>query len=136
MEEQWNVEIARRVEELNSGKVKPFLGKPHAVRSLPSSTAVNPLEIHPEALEEFKSAVMWYRERSEIAARNFVAELDHAVELVTESPERWPSGEHGIRKICPETFSVRDHLPNNRGEDPDSGFAHGHRLPGYWKQGR
>jgi len=47
---------------------------------------------------------MWYRERSEIAARNFVAELDRAVELVTESPERWPSGEHGIRKFVLRRF--------------------------------
>jgi hypothetical protein len=61
--------------------------------------AAKPLQIHPAALAELKSAVAWYRERSHIAALNFVAELDRAVDLVIASPDRWPSGEHGTRKF-------------------------------------
>jgi hypothetical protein len=38
--------------------------------------AVNPLEIHPPALSELKSAMVWYLERSESAALSFANELD------------------------------------------------------------
>jgi hypothetical protein len=43
--------------------------------------AAKPLDVHPEALEEWKSAVTWYLERNETAAVNFVAELDQANRL-------------------------------------------------------
>jgi len=35
--------------------------------------AAKPLDLHPEALEEWKSAVAWYLERNETAAVNFVS---------------------------------------------------------------
>lgn len=47
-----------------------------------------PLDIHPAALDELKSAVAWYQERNETAALNFVTELDRAIDLVTASPRR------------------------------------------------
>lgn len=39
------------------------------------------IEIHPAALAELKSAVTWYLERSEPAAREFVADVDRAIAL-------------------------------------------------------
>ena len=44
--------------------------------------AVKPLEIHPEALAELKSALSWYLERNETAAVKFAAELDRAMDLL------------------------------------------------------
>ena len=41
----------------------------------------NPLEIHPAALSDLKSALAWYLDRSETAAAKFVAEVDRAVGL-------------------------------------------------------
>jgi hypothetical protein len=40
--------------------------------------ASKPLEIHPAALEEYKSALAWYMERSSITAGRFVTDLEHA----------------------------------------------------------
>jgi len=62
------------------------------------------LEFHPAALEELKSAVTWYRDRSEPAAVKFVAELDRGVDLILESPGRWPGGEHATRKFVLRRF--------------------------------
>jgi len=71
------------------------------------------IEIHPAALAELKSAVEWYLERSEPAAREFVAEVDRAIALVIESPRRWPLA--GLRaqhaQICFAAVSFRGHLP-------------------------
>ena len=62
------------------------------------------IEIHPAALAELKSAVEWYLERSEPAAREFVAEVDRAIALVIESPRRWPVCEHNTRKFVLRRF--------------------------------
>jgi plasmid stabilization system protein ParE len=92
------------------------------------------IEIHPAALAELKSAVEWYLERSEPAAQEFVAAVDHAIALVIESPRRWPAGEHGTRKFVLQRFPFAVTY-----REKDSGvqvlaFAHGHRRPGYWKE--
>ena len=49
-----------------------------------------PLEVHPEAVLEAQAAYIWYRDRNHTAAEAFLAELDRAVELISESPMRWP----------------------------------------------
>jgi hypothetical protein len=42
--------------------------------------AAKPLDIHPAALTELKSAVTWYDKRSASAGDGFVAEIDRAIE--------------------------------------------------------
>lgn len=91
------------------------------------------IQIHPDALTELKSALEWYLERSERAAREFVAEVDQAVSLVAGSPRRWPGGELNTRKFVLRRFPFAILY-----REKDSGvqvlaFAHGHRRPGYWK---
>jgi plasmid stabilization system protein ParE len=74
--------------------------------------AAKPLDIHPAVLAEFKSAVRWYLDRSETAAKNFVAEVDRAKSLITESPRRWPAAEGNTRKFvlqrCPYALIYRE----------------------------
>jgi len=62
------------------------------------------LDIHPAALAELKSAVAWYLVRSEVAAKNFVAEVDRAVDLIAKWPERWPGGERNTRRFVLQRF--------------------------------
>ncbi len=66
--------------------------------------AVKPLDLHPAALTELKSAVAWYLEQNETAALNFVAEMDRAIDLVIAYPGRWPRGERGTRKFVLQRF--------------------------------
>jgi hypothetical protein len=44
------------------------------------------------------------RERNETAAEAFLAELDRAVELISESPMRWPNYLHGTRRFLLRRF--------------------------------
>jgi plasmid stabilization system protein ParE len=62
------------------------------------------IEIHPAALEELKSTVEWYLQRSQPAAEQFVAEVDRAIALVVESPRRWLVGEHNTRRFVLQRF--------------------------------
>ena len=77
-----------------------------------------PLEIHPAALSDSKSALAWYLDRSETAAAKFVDEVDRAVGLVIASPERWPAGEHDTRKFVlsrfPFAIVYRENNPRSR----------------------
>jgi len=95
--------------------------------------AAKPLEIHPFALAELKSAVGWYLERNETAAGKFVAELDRAIDLLIASPRRWPVGEHGSRKLVLRRFPFAIVYREKRAVVQVLAIAHGHRRPGYWK---
>jgi plasmid stabilization system protein ParE len=92
------------------------------------------LDIHPAGLAELKSAVGWYMERSEPAAKEFVAEVDRAVDLVMKSPRRWPAGEHATRKFILQRFPFAVTYREKESSIQVLAFAHGHRQPGYWKE--
>ena len=69
------------------------------------------IEIHPAALAELKSAVEWYLERSEPAAQEFVAAVDHAIALVNRVHQ--DVGRPGARypQIRFAAIPLRGHLP-------------------------
>jgi plasmid stabilization system protein ParE len=92
------------------------------------------IEIHPAALAELKSAVEWYLERSEPAAREFVAEVDRAIALVMKSPRRWPAGEHSTHRFVLQRFPFAITYRERNSGVQILAFAHGHRRPGYWKE--
>jgi plasmid stabilization system protein ParE len=58
-----------------------------------------PVEVHPEAVLEAQAAYRWYRDPNGTAAEAFLAELDRAVELISENPTRWPIHLHGTRRF-------------------------------------
>jgi len=95
--------------------------------------AAKPLELHPEALAEWKAAVTWYLERNETAAGNFVAELDQAIDLIAASPQRWPKGLHRTRKFVLQRFPFAIIYRERETDVQVLAIAHGHRRPGYWK---
>ena len=95
--------------------------------------AVKALAIHPAALAELRSAVLWYLERSESAAEKFAAELYHAIDLIVGAPQRWPSGEHGARKFALSRFPYAVIYKEKPTMIQILAVAHGHRRPGYWK---
>src|SRR6266852_3345082 len=94
----------------------------------------NPLEIHPAALSDLKSALAWYLDRSETAAAKFVDEVDRAVGLVIASPARWPAGEHDTRKFVLSRFPFAIVYREKQSAIQILAIAHGHRNPGYWKE--
>ncbi len=95
--------------------------------------AAKPLEIHPSALAELKSALSWYLERNESAAVKFAAEIDRAMELLIAAPQRWPGGEHGSRKFVLRRFPFAIVYREKQAVIQVLAIAHGHRRPGYWK---
>ncbi|MGA7687007.1 MAG: type II toxin-antitoxin system RelE/ParE family toxin [Terriglobales bacterium] len=95
--------------------------------------AAKPLDIHPAALAELKSAVVWYDQRSESAGDAFVAQIDHAIDLITADPKRWPQGERGTRRFVLSRFPYAVVYYEKPTTIQILAFAHGHRSPGYWE---
>jgi toxin ParE1/3/4 len=95
---------------------------------------VNPIDLHPAALEELKSAIAWYLDRNETAAVNFVAEIDQAVELVVAPPQRWPKGLHGTRKFVIQRHPYAIIYRERESDIQILAIAHGPKRPGYWKK--
>jgi len=92
-----------------------------------------PVDVHPEAVAEARAATQWYRQRSSSAANVFLAELDRAIEKITENPKTWPRLIAGTQRFLMKRFpfSVVFRLTPNRMEVV--AIAHGRRKPGYWK---
>jgi len=87
-----------------------------------------------EASAEVEHERAWYCERSVTAEESFLRELDHAIELITEAPNRWPKYLTGTRRYVFPIFPFS--LVN---------FAEGevivvvsleseHKRPGYWRK--
>ena len=86
------------------------------------------------ASDEAEEARRWYRERSEAAETAFLIELDHAVAVVVEAPNRWPKHIAGTRRYVFPTFpySLVYFIENQVLHVV--AVAHEKRRPGYWRE--
>ena len=91
------------------------------------------ISVHPEATAEARAARLWYLERSPLTAEAFFAELDRAVALILESPDREPELPNGRRRYVMQRFPFI--LVYRIVGDVVRLLAvqHGRRRPGYWK---
>lgn len=87
-----------------------------------------------EASEEVEESRRWYRERSEAAETAFLRELDHAIEMVLEAPNRWPKYEAGTRRYVFPTFPYSLIYVAEEQFIHIVAVAHGKRRPGYWRK--
>jgi hypothetical protein len=88
------------------------------------------IELHPEAVAEVRAARLWYAERNETAATALMAEVDHALEVIAESPTRWPEFDYGTRRYLLRRFRYSMILRINSDSVTIVAFAHFRRRPG------
>ena len=88
--------------------------------------------LHVDAREEILEALTWYGERSRLAARAFVQELNSTVILADRSPETWPHSHGDTRHIVFPRFPFKL-VFRMRGETLEIvAVAHQRRRPSYW----
>lgn len=93
-----------------------------------------PIKFHPSAASEVDAAAQWYAERSPVAARAFVAEVNACVERVQEAPHRWPRYLHDTRRYLFPNFPFSLVYRLRNGEIEIVAVAHHRRRPGYWSR--
>lgn len=91
------------------------------------------LGFHPAVVDETAAAAAWYRERSPLAEEAFLAEIDRAVELIAETPERWPPHLHGTHRFLLHRFPYSVVFRHDNETILASAVAHARRRPGYWR---
>jgi len=92
------------------------------------------VQFHEAAVEEYQAAFEWYFERSELASSRFAGELNQAITLVSEAPQRWPASIHGTRKFLLRRFPFAVFYRELPTVIQVLAVAHTHRRPGYWKK--
>jgi plasmid stabilization system protein ParE len=91
------------------------------------------LDFHPEALLEAQEAYLWYSERSESAGQEFMKELDHAIDQISESSGTWPTYLFGTCRYLLRRFPFLVVYRLQRERIQVVAIAHGKRQPGYWR---
>jgi plasmid stabilization system protein ParE len=94
--------------------------------------SVKPVELHPEAAQEAQAAVEWYRSRSLRAAEVFFRELERAIQVVSDAPDRWPTFIEGTRRFPLRRFPYWVIYRVKRDSLQILAVAHARRKPGYW----
>lgn len=88
--------------------------------------------LHTEAEAEVLQALGWYAERSPMAARAFVQELNYVISLAFRSPDTWPRCYENTRHIVFPRFPF-DLVFRLRDETIEIvAVAHQRRRPAYW----
>jgi hypothetical protein len=95
-----------------------------------------PLRFHPQAEQEYLTALAWYRKRSLIAAINFEIGFEQAVGRIRKSQQRWPIYITDFQKYTLRQFPFSIVYQNFPSEIVVFAVAHGRRQPGYWKDRR
>src|SRR5260370_36417503 len=88
---------------------------------------------HRLALREYDAAWRWYAQRSSWAAQRFQDEVEHSLQKIAATPDRWPMFHNRFRGLRVRRFPYvlyyhildADHLLI-------MAVAHASRRPGYW----
>lgn len=69
-------------------------------------------EFHPEALEEYRQAALWYAGREPELGLHFIGSVEDAIKRVVEAPSRWRVIEEDVRRCLTRIFPIRSPLHN------------------------
>jgi toxin ParE1/3/4 len=92
------------------------------------------LHFFEQADEEVEESRRWYREHSEPAESAFLRELDHAAEVILDSPHRWPAYLAGTRRYVFPSYPYSLIYFVEAETIHVVAVAHQSRRPGYWRK--
>jgi plasmid stabilization system protein ParE len=90
------------------------------------------VKLHPLAEQELLTALRWYEERNELVAKILVIEFEDALDLIKESPGRWPRISRRCRRLVLGRFPFSIVYMLRGGCIEVIALAHQRRRPGYW----
>jgi plasmid stabilization system protein ParE len=94
----------------------------------------NPFRFHPEAREDFRDAIRWYRSRSPIVATEFRGMASDVIREIAQTPQRWPKYLYGTRRFVLHRFPFSIIYLDDSDILSIVAVAHNKRKPGFWKQ--
>ena len=91
-------------------------------------------DFHPEALEEYREAALWYAEREPTLALQFIGSVENAIKRVVDAPTRWRVIDEDIRRCLTRVFPYAILYTIEIDFLLIVAVMHCSREPGYWKQ--
>jgi plasmid stabilization system protein ParE len=89
---------------------------------------------HPEAREEFREAVRWYRGRDFLVSTEFRISVSSSIQEIVQAPRRWPNYLYETRRYVLHRFPFSIVYLDEVDFVTIIAVAHSKRKPGYWKQ--
>jgi len=89
---------------------------------------------HPEALDEYQEATVYYAERDPALALRFVEAVEDAIGRIVEAPERWRVLDDDVRRCLTHVFPYGVLYTIEPEFILIVAVMHGSREPGYWKR--
>lgn len=90
-------------------------------------------EFHPEALEEYRQAALWYADREQELGLLFIGSVEDAIKRVVDAPTRWRVIDEDVRRCLTRVFPYAILYTI----EPDFllivAVMHCSREPGYWR---
>ena len=91
------------------------------------------VDVLPQAIDEAREARNYYLTKSAAAEEAFRKELEHAVALIREHPETWPTYVHGTRRFVLHRFPYSLVYRTDGTSSLIIAVAHAKRKPGFWR---
>jgi plasmid stabilization system protein ParE len=91
-------------------------------------------EFHPEALDEYREATLYYADRNPALALRFVEAVEDAIRRIVEAPERWRVLDEDVRRCLTRVFPYGVLYTIEREFILVVAVMHCSREPGYWKR--
>ena len=93
------------------------------------------LKAHPEVYNEMEYYRSWYESKAKNLGIDFLREVDHAIERISESPETWPwyDKQIGVRKFLVHRFPFGVIYKLKENVIQIVAVADLRRKPGYWQ---
>ena len=88
---------------------------------------------HSDALEEYREAAIWYANRQQELALQFIATIEDAIVRVVETPTRWRIIEEDIRRCLTRVFPYAILYTIEDDFILIVAVMHCSREPGYWR---
>jgi len=90
-------------------------------------------DFHPEALEEYESAALYYAEQDVDLQLRFIESIENAIERILESPTRWRVIDEDVRRYIAHVFPYGILYTIEDDFVLIIAVMHFSREPGYWK---
>src|SRR4051794_27172292 len=90
-------------------------------------------EIHPEALQEYQEATLYYAARGSTLTLRFVEAIEDAIQRIVEAPLAWPALDDDVRRCLTRRFPYGVLYTVDADLVLIVAVMHGHREPGYWR---
>lgn len=88
---------------------------------------------HPEALEEFEQAAVYYEQQEPGLGDHFIQVIETAIESIINAPEMWPRLETPVRRRLTRTFPYAVLYAIDADHLFIIAVMHCSRQPDYWR---